>query len=293
MISAKGRELSPSYADRPKSIGVVNANPLAGLANSIADIARHGAGAQANAISFASQAAQGQFNQASANNANMIGDYRIADQYGYNSAMWQQAADWNERMFGESMAFNAEQAELNRQFQERMDSTKYQRAIADMEKAGLNPIMAVTNGGISVGGGAGSYASVGAPQMSAASGSLINGISASEGNFTGQMDYLSGILGLISGALAGASSAMQNAGLLGLLGGETVGKSLSHELGELIKIVTGDKNDNDYKNTDKPAKTVGNILKNSLEIKPNSLADYAIKGFKKYASIQPWAQKKK
>ena len=207
------------------------------MANMIADVARHGAGAQANGISFASQNAQGQFNQASANNANMIGDYRVTDQYGYNSAMWQQAADWNEKIMQLSMAYNSEEAEKNRMFQKEMDSTKYQRAIADMEKAGLNPIMAVTGGGISVGGGTGSTASVGTPTMSSASGGLINGISASEGNFTGQMDYLSGILGLISGALAGASSAMQNAGLLGMLGGTSVGEGLMKEMGSLFKDI--------------------------------------------------------
>ncbi|AZL82832.1 DNA pilot protein [Apis mellifera associated microvirus 14] len=71
----------------------------------------------------------------------------------------------NEKINDQNNAFNAEQADLNRifsadqaakqmQFQERMANTSYQRAIGDMKAAGLNPMLAYSQGGANTPSGA-------------------------------------------------------------------------------------------------------------------------------------------
>lgn len=61
---------------------------------------------------------------------------------------------WTDDRAEKAQKFNAEQAQINRAWQEKMSNTAYRRAMTDMKYAGLNPILAFSKGGASSPGGA-------------------------------------------------------------------------------------------------------------------------------------------
>lgn len=77
-----------------------------------------------------------------------------ADTQRYNAQEAAVARDWAAEQSEIEYRRNASEAALSRDWQENMSSTQYQRAMADMRAAGLNPILAYSQGGSSAGTGA-------------------------------------------------------------------------------------------------------------------------------------------
>lgn len=88
--------------------------------------------------------------------------------------------------------FNAKEAQKLREWQERLSNTSYQRAMKDMLAAGLNPILAFSQGGAGV--PSGSSASANAASSNANAGTNIAEI----------LGALAKLLGPLGGALIGA-----------------------------------------------------------------------------------------
>ena len=97
---------------------------------------------------------------------------------GYNTMQAIMQGVYNHIENTTAMNYNSAEALANRQFQERMSNTSYQRAVEDMKKAGLNPILAFANGGASTPGG--SAGTISGASMGLASSSAL-GVSRSSG----------------------------------------------------------------------------------------------------------------
>lgn len=113
--------------------------------------------------------------------AAMQGKYNsqsMLKQMGYNTLQAIMQGVYNHIENNVAMNYNSAEALANREWQEHMSSTAYQRAVEDMKKAGLNPILAFANGGASTPGG--SAGTISGASMGLASSSAL-GVSRSSG----------------------------------------------------------------------------------------------------------------
>ena len=91
----------------------------------------------------------------------------------------QKARKFTKRGQKRQMKFGKSQSAVQRKFQKRMSNSQYQRAMEDMEKAGLNPILAYKQGG--AGNLAGAAASAGGASATSPSGAQIPAVNELEG----------------------------------------------------------------------------------------------------------------
>lgn len=168
-----------------QSVGNTMTNAVNTATNKYMGFSNAGSSA-ANAISQRAQDNQFAFNSAEA-----------AINRDYNTQMWEEQKNFNSAEAAKNREFQASEAEKTRQWQEHLANTSYQRAVEDLKKAGLNPILAYMNGATTPSGATASGSS--------ASASLASGSAASGSNYTGQGNNMSESLAILGalGALIG------------------------------------------------------------------------------------------
>lgn len=124
-----------------------------------------------DAINQSIAALANQLSQGSMANQQKYNRNSMLMQMGYNTLSAIQQGVYNHIEQQTAMSYNSAEAAKNRAWQEQMSNTSYQRAVEDMKKAGINPILAYTQGGASTPSGA--QGTIGSASMGMASSSAL------------------------------------------------------------------------------------------------------------------------
>lgn len=154
-------------------------------------------------------------------------------------------------------AYNAEQARINREWQERMANTVYQRTVADMKAAGINPVLAAGMGLGTAGANSGATASMGNP-MSYMASTFADSESASQSQGNSWQNSMSG-LAYLADALKDLVGSWTSAFNFNINLNEAVKK-----LEETTNPTASEMDKDDYRNSGKSKGTVWDSLTKAI-----------------------------